>query len=95
MITVVNKKTYKGKGEYIGRPNVLGNPFPVSMGRDKCIAEYKKWLNNKIKSKDSAVCAELNRLYKIAKHGDLTLVCWCAPLACHGDVIKAVIEEKL
>ena len=29
---VVNKRDYKGPGEYIGRPSCLGNPFHI--GRD-------------------------------------------------------------
>ena len=29
MVKVENKRTYKGDGVYIGRPSVLGNPFPV------------------------------------------------------------------
>jgi len=26
---------------------------------------------------------------------DVYLVCWCKPLACHGDVIKRMVEDKL
>jgi len=30
MISIVNKRVYRGKGVYIGRPSLLGNPFKVS-----------------------------------------------------------------
>jgi hypothetical protein len=37
---------------------------------------------------------ELRRLKEIHdKYGKLVLVCHCAPLLCHGDVVKAMIEE--
>ena len=28
------------------------------------------------------------------KGGVINLMCWCAPRACHGEVIKAFILEK-
>jgi hypothetical protein len=31
----------------------------------------------------------LARLYKA--HGTLTLVCWCAPQACHAEVIQEAV----
>jgi hypothetical protein len=37
----------------------------------------------------------LNSIYLAAKQGDVELECYCAPLACHGDVIKELIESKL
>ena len=30
-------------------------------------------------------------LATLAQRGDLELACWCAPEACHGDVIKRVL----
>lgn len=26
---------------------------------------------------------------------DLVLLCWCAPLPCHGDVLRQLVEEAL
>lgn len=99
MITVVNKRA-TSKGEYIGRPSPLGNPFKIKSAggpyeRGETIPLYERWLRDKIAAKDPAVCAEMNRLYKLAKRGDLQLVCWCAPLACHGDVVKKILDEQL
>jgi hypothetical protein len=31
MITIENKKTYRGEGIYIGRPSLLGNPFEIGV----------------------------------------------------------------
>ena len=92
MITVASKRT-GATGEYIGRPSVLGNPFAIGRDgtRDEVIAKYKRWLWARVKETADEV-VELHRLAELAKQGDLTLVCWCAPKPCHGDVIKAYIE---
>jgi hypothetical protein len=105
-ITVVKKGTRPSPGTqrvYIGRPGALGNPFPLKgvpgpgprYTRDESVDAYERWLREKIAAKDAAVCAELNRLYQLAKAGALELECFCAPLRCHGDVVRAVLLEKL
>jgi len=94
MITVASKRT-GATGEYIGRPSVLGNPFMVKphgpYERGETIELYRKWLNDQIHENESVV-KELQRLCDLDREGDLTLVCWCAPLPCHGDVVKSCIE---
>lgn len=96
MITVVHCKR-EPDSEYIGRPSPLGNPYPLKKGAPKgsTLPRYRQWLQERVQERDPAVCSELNRLYKIAKHGDLKLGCWCAPGPCHGDVIKELLESKL
>ena len=45
MIEIKNKHNYSGPGVYIGRPSVLGHPFPVEQyGRERCIKRYRVWL---------------------------------------------------
>ncbi len=96
MITVTSKRT-GGVGEYIGRPSPLGNPFTIGPDgtREQVIEYYRQWLRNIIdEGGHNAQITELNRLKEIVDNGDdLVLQCWCAPLACHGDVIKEYIEE--
>lgn len=93
MISVKNKKTYKGPGEYVGRPSVLGNPFTMPPhSREEAIFMYESWLRQ---STNVRVCQEIDRLTDFARKGDLVLVCWCNPLGCHGDIIKKIIEERL
>lgn len=100
-IHVVNKH-HKLTGEYIGRGSPLGNkwthldskhPDVIKVAtREEAVAEYRKWLEGKIEACDEAVCNELNRLVDIAhRDGVLKLQCFCAPKACHGDVIKETI----
>lgn len=90
----------------IHRPSPLGNPYshlksklaiPVST-REESIIEYKKWLPQHYKP-GNPVYHEIQRLLNIyLETGSLTLACFCKekpggkPIACHGDVIKEVIE---
>jgi hypothetical protein len=102
MITVVNVKSFKGVGEYVGRSNayygltgsVLANPENLKSESDRIanIARYEIWLNGKMKS-DTPQKREVLRLKALWKvTGSLTLICWCAPKPCHGEVIKRFIE---
>ena len=99
MIQVVNKKFYNGPGEYIGRPtSALKNQYVMKdrslEERTRVLKEYENWLKKMILINDPTVIAELDRLYYIWKNkGSLVLVCWCAPLQCHGDIIKSVLES--
>jgi len=52
---------------------------------------YRRWLWDRINMKGE-VYAELKRLAELAKQGDLTLICWCFPESCHGDIVKRSIE---
>jgi len=71
---------------YIGRPSKWGNPFII--GRDgtraQVIAEYRAWL-----LKQPALLASLAEL------DGRVLGCWCAPQACHGDVLIELRNAQL
>jgi hypothetical protein len=98
VIRVLNKRDTGTRGEYVGRPSPLGNPFKLECesDRDLVIARYEVWLRERIAARDKRVCNELNRLYDIARDtGLLELVCWCAPKRCHADVIRTVLLEVL
>lgn len=98
-ITVVNKH-HGATGVYIGRGSPLGNPYPIDndtgMTRLVVINRYRVWLADKIKAQDDVVCDALNDIAEKALSPDgVKLQCFCAPRACHGDVIKEVIEKAL
>jgi len=69
---------------YIGRPSNWGNPFVIGRDgtREEVIAKYRNALWNKIKQ-NPELESQLAAL-----HGK-TLGCYCAPHACHGDVLVA------
>lgn len=109
MVTVVNKHKHKPTPNdfYIGRGSVLGNQFTGSKqlidtkarfqvgSRAEAIMLYSLWLNEKLDSNSKEVCDEMNKIYKLAKKGTVNLVCYCKPQACHGDVIKEVIDQVI
>lgn len=105
MITVVNKykHTPTENDVYIGRGSVLGNPFTsikdkqtkaefICDSREESVESFRKYIEEKIASKDKKICDELNKIYKMPQ---VNLVCFCKPKSCHGDIIKTLIESKL
>lgn len=66
---------------YIGRPSVWGNPFKLGVHgstREEVIAKYETWLLGK----DNKWLRD-----KLPELKGKILGCWCAPKACHGDVL--------
>lgn len=61
-------------------------------GRAQLIECYSTYLSIEWAKKGGKVEAELIRLAKLSKSVDIVLDCWCAPKACHGDMIKLAIE---
>lgn len=63
------------------------------MERGAALARYRTWLAHQMRLENSPARAEIWRLVELARTGDVTLLCWCAPLPCHGDVVKQVVED--
>jgi len=87
---------------YIGRKNkkhgversALANRFPIAgSSRDESIAKYRVWLWEQIQAEDKAVLGELSRIWQLSqKVEEINLYCYCAPLSCHGDIVKSCLE---
>lgn len=93
--TIVVNVKYEDCDVYIGRWNPrfrIESPFanPYHVGPDgtraEVIAKYEEMMREKL-SKDPELLAKL-----LAMKGK-RLGCWCAPKACHGDVLVEFIEE--
>ena len=84
MCTVLNKRSSQD-GVYIGRPSKFGNRFVIGQhgSRADVIAKYEAWLM----SQPALVEAAKRELR------GKNLVCWCAPLACHGDVLLRIANS--
>mgnify|MGYP001558586200 FL=1 len=86
--TVVNGRTWMGDGVWVDRRSPYGNPHRI--GRDgtraEGIAKYRRWFIAHIQ-RDPEFKAGV-----LALRGK-TLICWCAPLACHADVIVQWLEH--
>lgn len=67
---------------YVGRPSKWGNPFYLcaTRGREQSLAEFRAYLRDR-PWLVAAARAEL---------AGRDLVCWCAPLACHADILAEV-----
>lgn len=70
---------------YIGRPSKWGNPFILGIdgNRAEVVAKYARWIQTQ-----PQLLADLPELK--GKH----LMCWCAPAACHGDVLLALANGE-
>ena len=89
-MTVVNKKTHKPTSNdvYIGRPSIWGNPYVIGHRGDRnaVVARYRTYMRSKVLKYPHMMKLLLELKGK-------NLVCYCAPQACHGDVLEALIEE--
>ena len=76
--------------EYLHQVANLGfNPVDVAPGLAK---KYNVMVSGRWKRPSrTQVMAELAKLEAMP---DVNLLCWCAPLACHCDVIKSYLEWK-
>lgn len=66
---------------YIGRGSKWGNPFKIGPDgdRDAVITKYAEWLFE-----------QPQLLQEAASLKGKVLGCWCAPKACHGDVLAEI-----
>lgn len=83
---------------YIGRKNQTyglpespwANPFRITRdtkaARTSVLNQYRKWL------KTSAQGAKL--LERLHELDGKTLVCWCSPQPCHGDILLEMMGEQ-
>lgn len=97
MISIANRYKHKAKAGdvYCGRPTALGNPFNEGTRDENCDA-YEEWFLEQVKSKENAqFMAQLREIYVNAKHGDIALICYCAPKRCHTETIKRFIDGYL
>ena len=77
---VLNKRDGIPSGSvYVGRPSKFGNPFHVGKHgtRVEVIEMYRAWFLGQpalVKAAKNELCGK-------------DLVCWCAPQACHADIL--------
>lgn len=84
---VLNKRSGRQPADavYVGRPTKWGNPFVIGadFDRQSAIDSYRGWLE---------IHPELIEAARIELRGR-DLVCWCAPQACHADVLLEVANS--
>lgn len=70
---------------FIGRPSKWGNPFAIGRDGDRAtvIAKHEAWLRGQ-----RHLLQSLDELR--GKH----LICFCAPAACHGDLLLRLANAE-
>jgi len=71
---------------YIGRGSMFGNPFKDE-SRDENIARFKRYFDQHLLQDERFVEALEGLRGK-------TLVCFCKPRACHGDIIANYLNRS-
>lgn len=84
---VVNVKIVGRSGcdVFIGRPSKWGNPYRIGRDgtREEVVAKYREFMESSPEA----------RLEAIEELRGKVLGCFCAPLACHGDVLAEYAER--
>ena len=71
--------------------SIFANPFKIGKDnntRDDVIAEYRKYIVDKIENGQISENELLNLKGK-------RLGCWCKPEVCHGDILLQILDEKV
>jgi Domain of unknown function (DUF4326) len=80
MCKILNKRAVgtPARAVYIGRGSKWGNPFKIGQHGDRAaaIAKHETWLR-----------VQHDLLRSIEELRGKDLVCFCAPAACHGDLL--------
>ncbi len=89
VVNIKDHPDWKEKGYiYIGRPSIYGNPFSVKdFGREGAIAKFEVHFGLLVRA-DEAFRKRIHALE------GKTLVCYCKPKRCHGDVIKEYLDSE-
>lgn len=69
---------------YVGRPSKWGNPYLIGShgNREECVDKFRDYIKG-----NPALLKALGELK------GKNLVCWCAPKACHADVLLEMANE--
>lgn len=83
----------RDEGIYIGRPSVFQNVHRAKdIGRTEAIRRFEVDFDEQLAIPGSRIEREVRRLaQRVAAGESLMLTCWCAPRACHGDIVAVRI----
>lgn len=103
MIVLVNKNDEyipRSCDVYIGRGSALGNPWShlpnskaefAAKSRADAVDKYKSWISGQ---SSPEVVEQLSRINKLNLAGECRLVCYCAPLPCHGTAVRQEVWKR-
>lgn len=100
-VYVCNVHNAPAEAVYIGRNAQYGDPIFGNLivlkreaDRPLVIVQYTRWFKYAI-ANDAPFSYALDMLVARAMNYDLWLACHCAPLQCHGDVLKLYIDWRV
>lgn len=70
---------------YIGRPSIWGNPYSVTKKRSRAEA---------IRMFEEYLLGNTPLLQRVQELKGKRLICYCAPKACHGDVLARLANQN-
>lgn len=75
---------------YVGRPSKWGNPYRIKLTakiatREQVIEQFRKYAELKNKLSPEWLVPLKNK----------DLVCWCAPLSCHADILLKLANVEV
>lgn len=85
------KAGYPPEAVYIGRPSKWGNPWWVGRDgtREEVVEKYREW---------AYIPTEEGERFREEVRRELQghdLVCFCAPRACHGDILLEIANKEV
>ena len=101
MSKVLNKRTdtIPPDAVYVGRPSKWGNPWRIGekhtdghrLTREEVVEMYRRALPDMLASSYDDDFDEF--ILDLEKLRGKDLVCWCAPLPCHADILLKLANE--
>tara|TARA_B100001057_G_scaffold440967_1_gene475248 strand:- start:295 stop:663 length:369 start_codon:yes stop_codon:yes gene_type:complete len=85
---IVFIKTEDDKKErYPKKDSKWCNPFKIGKiyTRESCLEAYEEYILKKIENEPE--------IYNLEELKGKNLGCWCHPEACHGDILKKILEK--
>jgi len=73
----------------IDRTTIFGNPFSIGRhgNRDDVIKRFKRYFTRRVKY-------DVKFRNTVRKLAGKTLLCWCHPMECHGDVYAEYLNNE-
>lgn len=80
----------------IDRTNpILGNPFKMleetQAERIRVVMDYRRYLVSQFEQRSSVFRECVKMAERLESGNKIGLYCWCAPKACHGDILRKAI----
>jgi len=99
---VLNKRTdiIPPDAVYVGRPSKWGNPFQIGRDgtREEVIEKFRVYVEGRLAAKwnqdGHPSLRGINTKEDLGELRGKDLVCWCAPLPCHADVLLEMANEE-